>query len=157
MKNDWSKKTCFALLPLVLALAGCCHIFCSGDNVPYRVITQVDVAYQNGEFQAQRHYYQEGSIHAILEYLRHVDPYGVPKEEPQSVTGREYLITIVYSDGSQHLYEQHADQYLRIDNANWKRIDPQKALILSGLFSMMPSEEPPNSTTPIPSLIKPQI
>jgi len=155
MKFDFWKKLCICILPLMLA--GCCRIFWQKDPKPYRVITQVRIVYENGDVQTQRDFYREENIRHILDYLRYVDPYGIPKEDPESVKGRIYYITLIYSDGSERLYEQRADQYLRIDGGKWKRIDPQRALYLSGLFSMMPSDAPPNNTDPFPPLMKPQI
>ena len=138
-------------------LAGCCRIFWQKDPAPYRVVTQVRIVYQHEKLQSQRDFYEEENIRHILDYLRYVDPYGIPREDPEQAEGRIYYITVIYSDGSERIYEQRADQYMRIDGGEWKRIDPQRALYLSGLFSMMPSDTPPVDTDPIPSLIRPQI
>lgn len=151
MKFDFLKKICIFILPLILA--GCWH----KNPKPYRVITQVRIVYENGTLQTQRDFYKEENIRHILDYLRYVDPYGVPREDPELTKGRIYYITLIYSDGLQRIYEQRADQYMRIDGGDWKRIDPQRALYLSGLFSMMPSDTPPNDAESIPPLIKPQI
>ena len=102
----------------------------------------------------QQQFFQESSIQHILGYLRYIDPYGIPREDPESVSGRNYYIRVIYSDGSHHLYHQRADRYLRIDDGEWKRIDPEKALYLSGLLGMMPSEEP-QETAPAPPLLQP--
>ena len=155
MKFDFWKKICICILPLMLA--GCCRIFWHKDREPYRVVTQVRIVYKNGDLQTQRDFYEEENIRHILDYLRYVDPYGVPREDPELAEGRIYYITLIYSDGSERLYEQRSDQYMRVDGGEWKRIDPQRALYLSGLFSMMPSDAPPMATEPIPPLIKPQI
>jgi len=152
------KKICFCSLPLVLlSLSGCCRVLLQKDLRPYRIITQVSVVYENGALSAQRDFYREESIRHILDYLRYVDPYGIPREDPELATGRCYSITLIYSDGSQRLYEQRADQYMRIDGGDWMRIEPQKALYLSGLFSMMPSDASITDAGPVPPLIRPQI
>ena len=132
-------------LPLLFLLTGCCNIFRSPDSVPYRVVTQVQIRYQNGALQSQRQFFREENIRNILAYLRYIDPYGTPKEDPEQAAGRIFDIYVIYSDGSQHLYEQRADQYMRIDGGPWKLIDSQKALTLSGLFGMMPSDPTPAS------------
>ena len=154
MKFDFWKRLCIFILPLTLV--GCCRIYWQEEAKPYRVITQVRIVYENENLQTRRDFYDEENIRHILDYLRYVDPYGIPKEDPESVQGRIYYITLIYSDGSERLYEQRADQYLRIDGGNWKRIDPQRALYLGGLFSMMPSDQPPMDE-PLPPLIRPQI
>ena len=145
------------LVPPLLLLGGCCHIFRNRDSVPYRVITQVEIHYQNGTLQSQRQLFQEENIRNIVAYLRYIDPYGTPKEDPEQATGRIYNIYVIYSDGSRRLYQQRADRYLRIDGGPWKKIDPQKALVLSGLLGMMPGDSAPASETHIPPLIQPEI
>ena len=155
MKIDFWKKLCICILPLMLA--GCCRILWEKDPAPYRIVTQVRIVYQNEALQTQRDFCREESIRHILDYLRYVDPYGIPREDPEQVQGRIYYITVIYSDGSERLYEQRADQYMRVDGGKWKRIDPQRALYLSGLFSMMPGDAPLTDAESVPPLIKPQI
>ena len=157
MKFDFYRKIFVWMLSLILLLAGCHRIWEKRSTTAYRVITEVHVVYKNGPVETHRHFYQEGSIRVILEYLRHIDPYGIPRENPETAAGRDYHITLVYSDGSQRVYHQRADQYMRIDGGDWKRIDGQKALYLSGLLVMMPSEEVAEPDQPIPPLLCPQI
>ena len=151
------KKYFIWILPMLLLLSGCCRIFHQEEPVPYRVITQVQIRYQNGTLQSHRQFFQEEHIQNILGYLRYIDPYGTPKEDPEQADGRIFDIYVIYSDGSRRLYEQRADRYLRIDGGPWKLIDSQKALILSGLWSMMPGDFAPVSETHIPSLTQPKI
>lgn len=157
MKMDIRKKLFLILLPLALLFAGCCRIFHSPDDVPYRVVTEVRVTYKNGTLENHRQFFQEEHIRNIVAYLRYIDPYGTPKEDPEQSDGRIFDIRVIYSDGSQRLYEQRADRYMRINGGPWKMIDPQKALTLSGLFGMMPSDPVPVWETHIPPLIQPQI
>ena len=158
MKIDLLKRFFLGGMPLLLLIvAGCCRVPASGDPAPYRVITQVQMRYENGAMQTQKQFFAEKSIRHILDYLRYIDPYGLPREDPEQVTGRDYHIILIYSDGSEHVYHQHADRFMRIDGGPWKRIDPQRALILSGLYGMMPSEEAPAADEAIPPLIRPQI
>lgn len=142
---------------LLLFLTGCCRTPSDGSSAPYRVVTEVQVLYENGTMQTQKQFFAEKSIRHIIEYLRYIDPYGLPHEDPEQVVGRDYHITLIYSDGSRHNYHQRADRFLRVDGGPWKRIDPQKALILSGLYGMMPGEDAPIDDAPILPLIKPQI
>ena len=157
MKVDFFKKICICILPLLVFLTGCCRILWQTDTAPYRIVTQVHIVYQNESMETSRDFFQEESIRHILDYLRYIDPYGIPKEDPEQVQSRIFQITLIYSDGSRRIYEQRADQYLRINGGDWKRIDPQKALYLSGLLAMMVNDAPPIGTEPVPPLIKPQI
>lgn len=128
----------WCLLPF---LVGCCPLD-APDAVPYRVVTQVDVTYENGSMQLHRQFFREESIRQILDYLRFVDPYGTPREDPEQLADRQYVITLTYSDGFQYRYQQRADRFFRIGNGPWKCIDPQRALYLSGIMGMMPGELP---------------
>ena len=154
---DGCKKFFLWLLPPLLLLGGCCRIFRKGDPVPYRVITQVQIYYQNGTLQSQRQFFREENIRNIVAYLRYIDPYGTPKEDPEQAVGRIFDIYVIYSDGSRRLYQQRADRYLRMGGGPWKMINPQKALALSGLWGMMPGDSAPASETRIPPLIQPEI
>ena len=154
---DVFKKFFIWILPVLLLLGGCCRIFRQEDSVPYRIITQVQIRYQNGTLQSHRQFFREENIRNIVGYLRYIDPYGTPKEDPEQAEGRIYDIYVIYSDGSRRLYEQRADRYLRINGGPWKMIEPQKALVLSGLWSMMPGDSAPVSETHVPPLIGPKI
>lgn len=154
---DGFRKIFIWLLPLFLLFNGCCRIFRSPDAVPYRVVTQVRIVYKNESLETQRNFYREENIRHILDYLRYIDPYGIPKEDPTQVQGRTYFITLIYSDGSRQLYEQRADQFLRIGDGDWKRIESHKAQYLSGLYGMMSSDPAPVSEAPAPPLIRPII
>ena len=154
---DGYRKIFIWLLPLLLLLTGCCRIFRSPETVPYRVVTEVRVTYKNGTLESQRQFFHEENIRNILAYLRYIDPYGTPREDPEQVSGRIFDIYVVYSDGSKRLYQQRADRYMRINGGPWKMIDPQKALALSGLFGMMSSDPVPVSEAPPPPLTRPKI
>ncbi len=158
MKIGLLKKICLCTISLfLLFLSGCCPILQEHDREPYRIITQVNVTYRNGALETQRQFFEEANIRQILGYLRFADPYGKPREDPEQASGRHFDIILVYSDGSQRLYQQRADRYMRIDGGPWKEVDPQKALMLSGLLGMMPSDPAPANDAPVPPLIRPQI
>ena len=150
------KRLSLGILPIVFFLTGCCPILQENSGNAYRVVTQVEVIYNNGSVQKQYQFFRESSIQHILNYLCYIDPYGVPREDPETATGRNYEIRVIYSDGSFRQYQQRADRYMRVDGGKWKRIDPEKAMYLSGLLGMMSSEAPPEEES-IPPLLLPQI
>lgn len=141
---------------LLLLLAGCCRILPRKEG-PYRVVTQIQIAYQNGSLVAQRQFFREDKIQTILCYLRIIDPYGTPKEAPEQTPGSDFYITVWYSDGTKQVYHQHSDRYMRLNGGPWKRIDPQKAIDLSHLLGMMSSDPVPGDEEPPPPLIRPDI
>ncbi len=158
MKFGFFKKRpgWIAFWGLLFLLMGCCRITPSQPHA-YRVITQIQITYQNGPLSAQRQFFQEEKIAIILDYLRYIDPYGTPSENPEEIPGSDFYITVIYSDGTKRLYRQRADRYLRVENGPWKRIDPRKSIDLSHLLGMTPSDPPSAEFSPVPPLAKPRI
>jgi len=125
---------CAALLLPLLVLVGCCRIHGQGKFVPYRVITEIHVRYENGALQASRLFSHPDELQPIIHYLRTLDPYGTPRENLERVQGSNFYITLHYSDGSQCLFHQRSDRYIRKNDGPWKRIDFRKAQHLSTLL-----------------------
>ena len=80
-------------------------------------------------------------MRAILNYLRWIDPYGKPEEDPEKVSGSDFQIVVTYSDGCQKTYIQKADRFLLEDGYGWRRIDPARAVTLSQILGKMQSDE----------------
>ena len=146
-----------ALLAIFSLISGCCRILHNEKSAPYRVVTQIHVTYENGALETQRQISQEAKMRPILDYLRYLDPYGRPQEDPELVSGNDCCITLHYSDGSQRIYRQRADRYMRIDDGPWTRIDQAKAMELKMLLWVIPSDAAPVKEESVPSLIRPQI
>ena len=105
------KRIFVLFLPLLFLLAGCCRIFLSPDTVPYRVVTQVQIRYQNGTVQSQRQFFREENIRNILAYLRYIDPYGDVYLWDYTYNAKGQLVTMVVTDcdGSEDTYEYTYD------------------------------------------------
>lgn len=133
------KKKCILLvLGLALLLSGCSRWTPSAADEPlYRVVTGVSVTYENDAVRIVRQYTDSEKMRAILNYLRLIHPYGRPAEDPEQVEGSLFSIVLSYSDGGQKTYLQKADRFMRVDNGEWKRIDPNQALQLGELVGQM--------------------
>ena len=132
-------------LIVILLLTGLLFSGCSRENaqqVPEkcRVVTGIHVVFENGPLQMQRQYTTSSKVRAILNYLRWLDPYGLPKEDPETVSGSSFYITLQYSDGCQKRYLQRADRFLLEDGKPWRRIDPVRAQTLSEILGKMESD-----------------
>ncbi len=142
MGNGIRKK--FALLLLVgslLGLAGCKASSAALPQPPLcRVVTRVEVDYENGPIHARRCYTSSEKMEQVLNYLRQIDPYGTPEESPETVSGSDYFIILSYSDGFQKRYHQKSDRYFQTDGGRWARIDPDRAEKLAELLGAMPSD-----------------
>ena len=129
----------------MLLLIGLLFTGCSRGNaqqVPEkcRVVTGVHVVFENGPLHTERQYTASSKVRAILNYLRWLDPYGSPEEDPDAVSGSSFRITLQYSDGCEKNYVQKADRFLLEDGKPWRRIDPTRAQTLSQILGQMASD-----------------
>ena len=132
-----------ALLMLLCLLMGGCsrHGDLPSEPPQCRVVTGIRVTFEDGPLKMERHYTASEKMRAILNYLRWIDPYGRPEEDPETVSGGSFQIVLTYSDGCEKTYVQKADRYLMEDGQDWKRIDPTRALTLSQMLGQMASDE----------------
>ena len=128
----------FSLLLTFSLLPGCGCTLQPTADAPNMVV-KITVAYDQGYYQ----YDTSPKIRAILNYLRWIDPYGQPGKDPETIPGGLYRITLHLSDGSQSVYLQKADQYMKIDEQPWQTIDTKKALTLGKLLAEMESDDSP--------------
>lgn len=130
----------FVIVLLCSLVGGCMHFVIRTEPAPVRVVTYIDITYENGTIQTQRHYEDAGKMKQVLNYLRLIDPYGRPAVDPEIVGGSHFHIELAYSDGSSKVYRQKADRYMQIDGGDWKTIDPTRAEELSLLLGQMESD-----------------
>ncbi len=106
----------------------------------YRAVTSVSVTYENGPIRAQRRYTSDQKMKRIMTYLRLIDPYGDPEEDPETAGGSEIRILLSYTDGSEKTYRQIGNRYLMEDGGVWQKIDPAKAEELGQILGQMESD-----------------
>ena len=137
MKKSRGLLWLISLTLTVLFLSGCRQ-----QSEPPRptVVTGITVTYENGPISAQRYYSTSAKMRAILNYLRWIDPYGVPEVDPESVNGGSFSIVLSYSDGREKLYRQKADSYLLEEGCPWRKIDPDRAMTLGKMLGEMESD-----------------
>lgn len=118
----------------------CCLLGgCKKQESPYRVVTAVEVRYQQGENILYRSYTRDENITAVLNYLRLLKPYGpVTPEETEDVTCR---IVLHNSQGEDTVYFQQGYDYLRKNNGHWEKIDNTRANLLYPLLLLTPSDQ----------------
>ncbi len=127
---------CIFLIPL----GGCSRHFSSDSASALRVVTEINITYEDGPLHCRRHYHNDEKMSQVLHYLRQIGPYGSPKEDPLTADGSLFQIALTYSDGSVRVYEQKGNRFLRLDGGPWENIDPQKAEALSLLLGTLPSD-----------------
>ena len=133
------KKFIAILSLMAMLLSGCSR---KAEELPdqCRVVTGVQVTFDNGPLHAQRQYTTSSKVRAILNYLRWLDPYGLPEEDLETVTGSSFRIILQFSDGCEKQYVQKADRFLLEDGKAWRRIDPARAQTLSQILGKMASD-----------------
>ncbi len=132
------KKARVLILICILCLLPGCHK--AQEPASFRLVTGIDVSFENGPLHTQRHYTTSAKMRSILHYLRWIDPYGQPEENPEDTPGSSIRITLSYSDGTQKKYLQKADRYFLEDGKGWLRIDPEDAQILCQMLGKMESD-----------------
>lgn len=129
------------VLAAALVLCGCSGWQGAGEPPPRcRVVTRVDIAYENGPIRAQRHYTAPEKMESVLNYLRQLHPYGTPEEDPEAAGGSDYYITLFYSDGCRSTYRQKADRFWAEEEGRWKKIRPNNAQELGLLMGQLESD-----------------
>lgn len=118
-------------------------ILCSGCTArkppDLRVVTGVQVQYEQPGRTLTRSYTKPASIQYILNYLRILRPFGPVNPEPsQEVSCR---FTLQYSQGPDSVYLQQGNRYLRRDDGNWGIIDSARAALLFPLLLLLPSDQ----------------
>lgn len=103
-----------------------------------RVVTGVQVEYQQQGNTLLRTYTKQESIQSVLTYLRMIRPFGpVIPEGTQEIT---CLFTLRYSHGPDSVIVQHGHDYLRRNDGDWEQIDQTQAQLLYPLLLLLPSD-----------------
>lgn len=129
------KRVAIGIL-FVILLGGCAAI---PVKPACRVVTGIQVQYQQQGNTLYRTYNQEETIQPVLYYLRTLRPLGpVIPEETFPFT---CLFTLQYSHGPDSVILQQGYDYLRRNEGNWKQIDDSQAQLLYTLLLLLPSDQ----------------
>lgn len=131
---------CLYCVLLMVIVSGCGRNYSQNTPQPIKVVTQVDVTYNNGKTPLRWKYTTQEKMEAILLYLRLLPRGGSAQVDPHRVAGDNYEIVLRYSNGDRRMYYQHADRYLSVDYKPWEQIDPKDGKQLQQLLDIMPSD-----------------
>ena len=132
------KKLCLLALLTAILLCGCSRLQMPSQQP--RIVTGVTVIYENEQIHFFRRYTSDDKIQNILSYLRLIEPKGTAQTNPETLPGGLYTITLLYADGSQQIYYQKNNSYLRENNGKWKMINEKKAEWLGQLIEQTESD-----------------
>lgn len=127
----------FLLVCMGAAMVGCSGGVAISSMPDCRVVEGIRVYYESGGIELERVYLAPEKIRPILNYLRVIDPYGPPEEDPETAAGSSFRIELHYSDGCYKTYLQKGDRFMKAEDGPWKRIDPKKARELSRILGVM--------------------
>ena len=120
---------------LALLLSGC-----RGKNTlpAYRVVTGVQVEFEQNGNALFRTYKEQESIQSVLTYLRLLRPFG--PVIPEGEHDLNCRITLKYSHGPDRVYLQQGYEYLKEGDSDWAQIDDTQAQLLYPMLLLLPSE-----------------
>ena len=154
-------KRCFWCAILILCTFSGCTGRRGEETAPttYRVVSTIRIIYRNGSVTEERRYGEQEKMQQILNYLRWIDPYGTPAEDPMAQEGEEFLVELHYSDGTTKNYHQRCDRYLRVGEEPWKKIDPERARELQRILDILDAEGSASAqdTGPSQPLLRPKL
>ena len=122
------KKLLFLLIPLFM-LTGC------APKPHYKVVEQIHITSPMGEYR----YDAPDKVQKYLYYLRSLKTWG--PAELDTLQGKQYRITLNYSDGSSRIYRQWGNQCLAIGSGGWKKIRSDNGNKLPLLLEAVPPDE----------------
>ena len=126
----------YAPLAVFLCLFLCCaRVSAKGEE---RLVTQVQVRYEQGGAPLIRQYTQQGKMMAVLNFLRLCRFDGMPADDPEDPGGSRCQILLTLAGGGSRTYDLHAERYLSKDGSPWEKIRPPGSL--PKLLLLLPSD-----------------
>ena len=138
------------ILSVFLLLSGCSR---KESQTSFPLVTEITVHYENGPIHGQLHYSEDDKMQLILTYLRLLNPYGQPPEDPETTDGTLFQITLTHADGGVTTYQQKADRYLKSGEEPWLCIPSQKAVELSLLLGYLEDDATATSLNIVSQLL----
>lgn len=103
-----------------------------------RLVTQVQVRYEQGGAPLLRQYTKQDKMMAILNFLRLCKFDGMPADNPEDHIGSRCQILLTLAGGGSRTYYLHAERYLSKDGLPWEKVKPPDSLL--ELLRALPSD-----------------
>ena len=131
------KRKRIFLLCFLLILPGCSR---TKPQTSGRVVTGIHICCTQSGVTRELTYREPRKMEAVLNYLRCLNYAGKAQEDPETLPGDLYKITVVNSDGTNRVYRQRAFSYLCRNGETWEKIDPNRGKYLWLLLKLMPGD-----------------
>lgn len=125
------------LLCVFLLLSGCRH------NKPMRnwsVLSKIAVTWDYGGNHSHKVFIRSDKIRQILNCIRSLGQKSTPVTNPEFIDACTYTITLIHTDGSQHIYRTKDDRYIQDGFRFWQEVHNDKILELNYLLQTLPSD-----------------
>ena len=127
-----------AVLLTMGILASCSG--CSRKQVGVRVVEQISVEWTEDGQTFHRIHGEPEKMHLILNRIRTLGQRFSTDVDPETLASPTVMMTVIYSDGAQRLYQIKPDRYIRIGHADWQQADPKKITSLRLLLLSLPGD-----------------
>lgn len=124
---------------LVAGLLGICS-GCLQQKPANRVVEKICVQWNEKGADVFRVHNEPEKMRLILNKIRTLGQRFSAETDPETLDGSVIHVALVYSDGSQRLYQVKPDRYIRIGQAPWQQADPKKVNALRLLLLSLPGD-----------------
>ena len=131
------RKSLAAVLVLGI-LFTCCG--CLRKKRSVRVVEQICVQWMENDRTICHVYEKPEKMQLILNKVRTLGQRFASDTDPEALRVDTVAMTLLYSDGSQQLYQIKPDRYVRIGQAPWQQANPQKVTSLGLLLKSLPED-----------------
>ena len=123
------------ILSLVLAagiLGSCCG--CMRKKVGIRLVEKVCVQWEEDGQTVCREHENPETIQLILNQVRTLGQRFSSQTNPDTLNTPTVTVKLLFSDGSEKQYQLKSDRYVRVGQAPWQQVNPQKVASLQLLL-----------------------
>lgn len=128
----------FAMVLVIGILLMCCGCLRKKRNV--RVVEQICVQWVEDDRNICHVYEKPEKMQLILNKVRTLGQRFASDTDPETLKVATVALTLLYSDGSQQLYQIKPDRYVRIGQAPWQQANPKKVTSLGLLLKSLPED-----------------
>lgn len=133
------RRNVLAIILSAALLLGGCHAR-SPARPGWPVVSQISVTRRHEGAVSTQDYTSQDKMRQILNCLRDLGQKFTPAVDPDSLSGRVFTVSVLFSDGSSRLYETKSDLYVRFDGGPWQQADPKKLERLNLLLQSLPGD-----------------
>lgn len=124
---------------LAVGILGMCG-GCLRKKPGVRVVEQISVRWAENGVDVCRIHDDPEEMHLILNKLRTLGQRYSPDIDPELLDTPIVTVALIYSDGTQRLYQIKPDRYVRIGEASWQQADPGRITALRLLLLSLPGD-----------------